>query len=295
MQALTRTGTVLRSRPDTRRARAALRAFDRRAPFGVSTRAPGGSHFVMYSTEPSLRILNGHLRALTGLRDLASLAESGEALRLYRRGERAARVELREADTGAWSRYSDGGREASLGYHRLVTGFLADLCERDAGRRYCSAARRFRRYEREPTRVTVRVPSRPRARDATGVAVWISKVSAVSVTVRDARGRVVLSRRTTLPRGRHRIAWTPARRGRYTVRAAATGPGSPPVGRGARTVRVLRSRAEIARAVERRRAAARRRALARRRAAVRRAQEQRRAADDRRAARQRRAALRAGR
>ncbi len=248
IQALVRTSAVLRTAADDRHARAALGAFDRRAPFGVSTRAPGGSHFVMYSTEPGLRILNGHLRALTGLRDLANLGESGRALRLFRRGEGAARVELREADTGAWSRYSDGGQESSLGYHRLVTGFLADLCDRRAGKRYCAATRRFRRYLREPTRVTLDVPRRPRARDGAGLSVWVSKISTVSLVVRDARGRTVLSRQVTLPRGRHDYRWIAPRRGTYTVRAAAVGPGAPPVGRAAASVRALRSRAEVDRA-----------------------------------------------
>lgn len=249
IQALTRASLVLHTPQDARTAREALTAFARPTPLGVATPGPGGGrHFAMYSTHPGLRILNGHLRALTGLRDLASLGESGRALALYRRGERAARVELRRADTGAWSRYAAGGREATLGYHRLVTGFLGDLCERDAGRRYCAAAQRFRRYVKEPTQVKVAVSPRPRARDAAGLSVWVSKVSAVSVQVADAKGRMVLQRTAQLPRGRHRFGWSAPYRGRYTVRAVAVGPGSPPPGSAATAVRVRRSRAGAAKA-----------------------------------------------
>jgi hypothetical protein len=264
IQALTRASLVLHSPGDARTAREALTAFARPVPLGVATPGPGGGrHYAMYSTHPGLRILNGHLRALTGLRDLASLGESGRALTLYRRGERAARVELREADTGAWSRYSDGGREATLAYHQLVTGFLGDLCDRDAGRRYCAAAKRFRRYVKEPTHVVVRVTRRPRARDAAGLSVWVSKVSAVKVRVADAQGRTILQRTAQLPRGRHRFGWSAPHRGRYTVQAVAIGPGAPPPGRAAAAVRVRRSRADEAKLRAQRRTLARRTARAR--------------------------------
>lgn len=241
IQALTRSAEVLGYAPDRRRARAALRAFSRPAPQGLSVRAPGGRHYVMYSTQPSLRVLNGHLHALAGLRDLATIGRSQAARRLYRRGEAAARVELRKADTGAWSRYSDGGAEAPVGYHQLVTTFLGDLCRRDAGKRYCQATKRFRRYLREPTRATVRTPRSPRAKAGTHVSVWISKVSTVTVTVRDVRGRVALRRVARLPRGRHTFGWSAPHKGRYRVRVTAAGPGSPPLGRATTQTTALRS------------------------------------------------------
>ena len=56
-------------------------------------------------------------------------------------------------DTGAWSLYSQSGRESTLGYHQLVGGFLGNLCRRTDVRTYCSAQRRFARYEREPPRI----------------------------------------------------------------------------------------------------------------------------------------------
>jgi hypothetical protein len=284
IQALVRSSVVLGSAPDRRRARAALGAFARPAPEGVSIPAAGGRHFLMYSTAPSLRILNGDLRALTGLHDLATMGGSRRAAQLFRGGERAARVQLQRADTGAWSLYADDGPEAGLGYHRLVTGFLADLCDRRAGRRYCLAEWRFRRYISEPTRVTVRVASRPRARANATVAVWISKVSSVRVTVRDARGRAVLQHAAQLPRGSHRVPWSPPHRGRFTVIVTAAGPGSPPLGRASGTLVARRSAADdAARAKARARAQARAKARARAKAkakveAEERAQQRRRAA-----------------
>ncbi len=247
IQALIRSSVVLHRAADRRRALAALGAFARRAPEGVAVPAEGGRHFLMYSTAPSLRILNGDLRALSGLRDLATLGGSRRAAKLFRSGERAARVQLRQADTGAWSRYADGGPEASLGYHRLVTTFLRDLCDRRAGRRYCGAARRFSRYVKEPTRVSVRVPQPPRAQTSSTATVWISKVSAVQFAVIDARGRTVLRRGAQLARGTHRFAWWPPRHGTYTVTATAAGPGSPPLGRGSTKVVARRSASEISR------------------------------------------------
>ncbi|UTI64599.1 D-glucuronyl C5-epimerase family protein [Paraconexibacter antarcticus] len=239
IQALTRASVVLGSAPDRRRAKAALGAFSRPAPAGVAVPDAGGRLYVMYSSNPGLHVLNGHLQALTGLRDLATLGGSARAATLFRRGERAARVELRRTDTGAWSRYSAGGAESTVSYHRLVTGFLANLCARGAGRRYCAASVRFRRYLTQPTAVVVRAAARPRSQRATSILVWISKVSTVRLAVRDVRGRVVLWRTAVLPRGAHRFAWAAPHHGRYRIRVTALGPGSPPAGTGVATVRVL--------------------------------------------------------
>lgn len=239
IDALTRAWKVLGDDADRRRAQAALGVFRHRAPEGVAVPADGGTHFLMYSTEPGLRVLNGHLQALTGLRDLAVLGGSRRALALYRSGEGAARVQLRRDDTGAWSRYSDGGAESTVAYHELVTGFLANLCDRGAGRRYCRASARFARYLHEPTRIAVRCARRPRARRATGLTVWISKRSSVRLTVLDVGGHVVARRAAAYARGSHRFTWAAPHRGRYTVQVTAAGPGDPPLGREAVGLTVL--------------------------------------------------------
>ena len=226
VQALARAARVLRAPRYRRTAERALGAFDRPPPVGVGVEAPGGRHYLMYSFSPGLRILNGHLQAITGLRDLAQLGGRRRARVLYRRGERAARRALPGFDTGAWSLYSQQGRESTLGYHRLVGGFLGNLCRRTGGRTYCAAERRFARYEREPPRIGLARPRGLRARRPATVRFTLSKLATVAVRVTGRRG-VTMSRRLALPRGRHTIRWTPPRRGRYRVRVEARGPSGP--------------------------------------------------------------------
>ena len=124
----------------------------------------------MYSFAPDLRILNGELQTLIGLRDVARIAGSGRARRLFRRAEPMARRTVPGFDTGAWSLYSANGKESTLGYHRLVAGFLVGLCRRTATPTYCAAGRRFERYVREPPRVHVRTARKLHARRRTTIA-----------------------------------------------------------------------------------------------------------------------------
>lgn len=217
-------------------ARRALGAFEQPPPAGVAVRDAGGRHFLMYSFAPGLRILNGDLQAVAGLHEMAALTGSRRAKRLFRSGERAARAAVARFDTGAWSLYSAGGHESSLGYHRLVDGFLRDLCERTGRAAYCGGARRFSRYEREPTRIALRGRTRTRLGRPAPIAFALSKRSRVLVEVRGARG-LALRRVLEVARGRHVVGWTPRLRGRYEVRIAAQGP-SGPRGVRARAVRV---------------------------------------------------------
>ncbi len=255
-------------------ARRALGAFERRPPAGVAVRVRGGHHYLMYSFAPGLRILNGDLQAVTGLHDMAVLTGSRRARRLYRSGERAARRAVAGYDTGAWSLYSADGRESTLGYHRLVDGFLRNLCRRTRRGAYCGAARRFTRYEREPTRIALRPTGRRRAGRVVPLAFTLSKQSWVTLEVRGARG-LALRRVLHLTRGLHVVPWRPSRRGGYRLRVAAQGV-SGPLGVRADGLRVLaapRSRAE-----RRARAARRARALRRARVAATKAAERRREA-----------------
>jgi hypothetical protein len=238
VQALARSARVLHRPRYLRVAARALGAFDRPPPFGVGVDAPGGRHFLMYSFAPGLRILNGDLQALTGLYDLAALGHDRHARRLFRAGEPAARRAVREYDTGAWSLYSQAGRESTLGYHQLVAGFLGNLCARTHRATYCSAGRRFAHYELEPPRIHLTRLRGLRARRATAVRFTLSKVSTVDVRV-SGRAGVTLQTREALPRGSHAVVWTPPARGRYRVRIEARGPSGPP-GVLASTVRVVR-------------------------------------------------------
>ena len=204
---------------------------------GVSVPAPGGRHYLMYSFSPGLRILNGDLQAITGLNDLAVLERSRGARVLYRRGERAARRAVAQFDTGAWSLYSEQGRESTLGYHQLVSQFLGNLCKRTGRRTYCAATRRFVRYEHEPPRIGISRLTGLRARRATTLRFSLSKLATVDVRVSSRRG-VSLNRRLSLQRGTHTLAWVPPARGRYRVRVTARGP-SGPVGVRGEAVRVV--------------------------------------------------------
>jgi hypothetical protein len=222
-QALARGRRVLADTRYGRAARRALGAFEAPPPTGVAVAVGGGRRYAMYSFDPGLRILNGELQAVIGLRDTATLLHSARARRLYARGERVARRAVAAFDTGAWSLYSQGGRESTLGYHRLVGGFLDGLCDRTGVRTYCATGRRFARYVREPPRVQLARLRGARPRRATTIRFSLSKVSRVRVLVWGRRG-IELRRDLRLVRGHHRIRWVPARSGRHRVRIVATGP-----------------------------------------------------------------------
>jgi hypothetical protein len=268
VQALARGARLFKERRYRNAAVRALGAFQAPPPVGVRVAAAGGSHYLMYSFSPGLRILNGDLQAVTGLRDLAVLGRSRAARVLFREGERAARAAVAGFDTGAWSLYSENGRESTLGYHQLVRQFLGNLCDRTRGRTYCTAHRRFARYEREPPRIHLARLSRLRAERGTALRFSLSKLAAVRVRVTGARGMAV-ARDMDVTRGSYTVPWTPSRRGRYRVRISAQGP-SGPLGVHSQTVRVRESeRVLLRRRAARRRAAERRQA--RRRAARRQA------------------------
>ncbi|MDX6677817.1 MAG: hypothetical protein QOE31_1869 [Solirubrobacteraceae bacterium] len=210
----------------TRAARRALGAFDAPPPVGVAVPAGGGVRYAMYSFAPDLRVLNGELQTLIGLRDVARISRSRGAWRLFERAEPAARRAVRGFDTGAWSLYSAGGSESTLGYHRLLAGFLGGLCRRTGTPVYCVTGRRFERYVSEPPRVRVRAPLRLRAGRRATIRFTLSKVSDVTLQVRDRRGRL---RRSTLLRalahGSHGVAWVPGLPGPHRLRIVAIGPG----------------------------------------------------------------------
>ena len=214
MQALARGSVVLQEPSYLRTARRARPAFQRSTPVGVRASGSYGPHYVLYSFNPGLRVLNGFLHALTGIYDYAEIADDPVARRLFREGDRQARREVPLADTGAWSRYSAGGAESDLGYHRLVRDFLQNLCDRTKTGVYCRTASRFTRYQHEPARVSFK------RSPATTARFWLSKVSCVTLRVR--RGdRLITKRELTLGRGVRSIPLGVRRPGRYTVEITA--------------------------------------------------------------------------
>jgi len=181
--------------------------------------------YAMYSFAPGLRILNGELQTLIGLRDVARISRSRRAQRHFERAEPAARSAVRGFDTGAWSLYSAGGRESTLEYHRLVAEFLGGLCRRTGTPVYCATGRRFERYVREPPRVHVAKLRGLRAGRRATIGFTLSKVSDLLLQIRDRRGRLTRSQALrSLPRGRHGVDWVPAWSGRHRLRIVAIGP-----------------------------------------------------------------------
>jgi len=238
IQALSRAAIALGRKRYARVARRALGAFETPPPAGVAVRAYGGRRYIMYSFAPALQILNGELQAINGLRDAAVLGRNRRAARLVARGDRAARAALGGFDTGAWSLYSSAGGESTLAYHQLTTHILAELCRRTERAAYCSAERRFARYETEPPRIGIAPFSGLRPRHSAPLRFTLSKGSAVKVRVFGPRG-LVLARDMLLGRGGHELGWTPPSRGQFRVRVSARGPEGR-LGSSGRTVRVVR-------------------------------------------------------
>jgi hypothetical protein len=233
ISALARAGRALDEPRYHRAARRALGAFSAPPPMGVA----GGDHYLMYSFAPSLRIFNGELQAVVGIGEMARLTGDRAARRLFRHGERAVRRTVAAFDTGAWSLYSQAGRESTLPYHQLLGRFLGDMCELTERRTYCEAEERFSRYEREPTRIAIAPLRRLHARRAALLRFSISKVSSVKVRITGIRG-ISLSHDLELAHGAHTLPWTPPSRGRFHVRIEAQGP-SGPLGIAARRVDVV--------------------------------------------------------
>src|SRR5947209_1006608 len=146
IQALTRGSQVLGDPSYLRLAGRALGAFTHRPPVGVRAPAPDGPHFLLYSFDPQQRVFNAFFQALNGIYDYAQAADDAAARAVFASGEREARREVPLADTGAWSRYSIGGPESDLGYHKLVRDFLVGLCDRTHHHVYCATADRFTAY-----------------------------------------------------------------------------------------------------------------------------------------------------
>jgi len=227
-QALARAGVALDDDGLRAAARDALGTLEQDPPLGVAVRAPGGGRrYALYSFQPTLRVLNAELQAVLALRDVTKLLGSTTARRLYLRGDRALRATLASYDTGAWSLYSAGGREATAGYHRLQRQLLGRLCQRTDRGAYCALHERFARYEREVPDIDLRVPERGRTGRAIAVRFTLSKVSEVAIRVEDAGGRTVTTRVIDKPRGTYSVPFTPSRAGRHQVRVEARGPIGP--------------------------------------------------------------------
>ncbi len=206
LQALSRAGIRLADSRYLEAARAALGIFRTAPPGGVRVATARGAHYLQYSFAPRLRIVNGFVQALNGLHDFGALANDAEGRALFAAGDAQLRAELPRADTGAWSRYSVGGKESDLGYHRLLRDFLRGLCERTTEALYCDTATRFTAdLRRPPVLALVPAAAAARAGKAARVPFTLDKISSVSLVA--TRGReLVFARTARFARGRHAFA-----------------------------------------------------------------------------------------
>ena len=116
-----------------RRASACSSAARRRA---CASPAGNGSHFLIYSFNRGPA--RAQRRSCSRSSASTTTPRSPTTTRRARCSARASAGRGRRcpgADTGAWSRYSAGGAESDLGYHRLVRDFLRSMCERTKGAR----------------------------------------------------------------------------------------------------------------------------------------------------------------
>jgi hypothetical protein len=192
LQALSRAATRLGEPRYFEAARAGLGIFRTPPPEGVRVDTPVGAHYLQYSFDPGLRILNGFVQALNGLFDFATFANDADARALFAAGEAEARVEVPTFDTGAWSLYRPG-KEADLGYHKLVRDFLRGLCTRVPDPAlYCTEADRFTAYLRQPPVLSLRSTFAV-AKKPSKLVFTLNKVSVVTLTVL-RKGTAVLTR-----------------------------------------------------------------------------------------------------
>jgi hypothetical protein len=219
IQALSRAAARLQEPRYFEGARAALGIFRTPPPEGVRVDTPVGAHYLQYSFNAGLHILNGFVQALNGLYDFAAFANDPEGRALFAAGEAEARVEVPTFDTGAWSLYQPG-RESDLGYHNLLRDFLRGLCRRVPDPTvYCTEADRFTAYLRQPPVLALQSTS-AQPRKPAKVTFTLNKVSTVALTL-TRRGKPVLASSARFGYGRHAFAFRPRRRGALGVHLRA--------------------------------------------------------------------------
>jgi hypothetical protein len=208
----------------------------------VRLTTPVGSRYLLYSFAPSQIVVNASAQTLVALHDYAEITHSADAGRLFRAGDRQARLDVRAGNTGAWSLYQLGGAESDLSYHELLTGFLHNLCDRTRTEIYCTTASDYTRDLKQPPTLEL-LTRRLRARRSTLVRFELSKVSRVGMTIRRERdGKVVLSTSASVSRGAHSYGWSvPAAAGTYDVTLTGTDLAGN-AGRATGTIEVLAAR-----------------------------------------------------
>lgn len=220
VQALARSGNALNDGSITAAAKDAVGAFTADAPTGVRFASSDGPHFLIYSFNRRLMVLNGFLQALNGLRDYALIADDDAAYKLYLDALETARKQTPKSDTGAWSLYSVGGAESTLHYHLLLRDFLGNICDNNREQVFCGARDRFTAYTREQPKIT-KLKARQKGRRIV-VRFRLSKISKVSVA--SSRGGTAAGgSAATVGYGVRVFTFkAPAKSGTYTISVSAT-------------------------------------------------------------------------
>jgi hypothetical protein len=223
IQALGRAAQLLGDPVYLETARRALALFSLPAPLGVRAGTPAGARYLLYSFAPGEIVVNASIQTLVALHDYAAFTRNADADRLFRAGDRQARLDVRADDTGAWSLYQLGGEESDLSYHQLLTGFLHNLCDRTQVDVYCTTAAAYSSDLREPPSLTL-LTRRVRAGRPALVRFELSKIARVGMTIRRERdGATVLSTSATVSHGAHGYGWSvPRAPGAYDVTLSGT-------------------------------------------------------------------------
>ena len=192
-------------------------------PSRLLIRLPQGPWIKLYGYSDVV-VLNAQLQAALSIGHYARLTNDNRARLLARKLRRTAKALLPRFDTGSWSRYSLGGRSATLEYHEYVTELLWKLSARQGGGRWRVYANRFSKYRRLPP--VLRRGHRPPEvlpvvdgyRDYAPITFWLSKPSTVTFRIAGTR----TSR--WFERGWQTFRWWPYEvpAGRYPVWATAT-------------------------------------------------------------------------
>jgi hypothetical protein len=199
-----------------------LGIFEQGPPNGVRVDGDVGPHFLIYTFNPDLRVINAFLQSVIGLYDFAQLTGDPRAQALYQSAEAEARVETPRYNTGAWSLYSLS-RESDLSYHKLLRDFLAGLCNRLGTAVYCGTAQAFTDQLTQPPAVAP-LTRRIRGGKPAQLKFRLSKIARVGVTVLDSSGRTAFATSAVVGYGDRFFTWTstPGKAGMYTLRVSAT-------------------------------------------------------------------------
>jgi D-glucuronyl C5-epimerase C-terminus len=200
----------------------ALPIFTRKPALGVGVPTPVGTRYVQYSfaASRSLEVINAFLQSLIGLYDYAQASGDPQAASLFAAGNAEAQAEVPQFDTGAWSLYQPG-REDTLEYHQLVTGFLQQLCAKTGAPVYCATAQDFETELQMPPALSL-LSTRARVRKRISLRFHLSKISRVGIVVLQGT-KAVFATSANFPYGTRSVS-VPAlrRKGTYAVHLAAT-------------------------------------------------------------------------